>query len=260
MKKNIEKELSSEETLEKKLNVTLRKNTLDKENESYYASVNSQTANVKVALGNIKDEDKGIEISGLKRGLELYNKQVIKLLSQGFSVKVMDLGVLRIKHRGKLNSSGQSENRKSGFTVEFEVAEEVLNAVQNLDVDEIVRINKAPILEEIVDLSRQVSDGKVTNGKPVAIKGRNLKVNKENDEIYFVPQSSDETDDSDKSNWLKVDSDKIFRNKPSELNLFLPEGLKIGTKYKVLIRSLCFASGAERKTKLTGKSEAFELA
>lgn len=260
MKKNLEKELSSEETLDKKLNVTLRKNTLDKKSESYYASVNSEIANVKVALGNIKEEDKGIEISGVKRSLELYNNQVIKLLSRGYSVKVMDLGVLKIKHRGKLNSDGKSENGNSNFTVEFEVAEEVLDAVKNLTVDEIVKINNAPALEEIVDLSRLVSDGKVTSGKPVAIKGRNLKLNKESDEIYFVPQTADETDEGDKSKWLKVDSDKIFRNKPTELNLFLPDGLESGAKYKVLIRSLFFASGAERKTKLTGKSDAFEVA
>lgn len=258
MIKNIEKELSSEETLEKKLNVKLHTNSLDKESESYYASVNSQTASVKVALSNIKEEDKGIEISGLKRGLELYNRQVLKLLSQGYSVKVMDLGILRIKHRGKIEADNK-ENGFSNFTVEFEVASDVVKAVESLDVDEVLMTSSAPAIESIVDLKRKVSDGKVTLENPIAAKGKNLKLN-EADEVYLIPQTEYGTDEADTSKWVKIEYESVFRNKPTELNIFLPEGLEKGKKFKLEIVSRYNSKGTLRKTKLVGVSEEFEIA
>lgn len=165
--KNLEKELVSEETIEQGLNVTLRVNTLDKEG-SYYAIVNSRMANVKSALLLIKNEDKGVDITAIKHSLELYNKQILNLLSLGFSVKLLDLDVLVIKRRGRVKDRNEAESI-SGFTVEFIPGDDVLKAVENLSVDVVLTVDNAPFLESVTDLMRKESDGTVTIGQPVQV-------------------------------------------------------------------------------------------
>lgn len=251
----IEKELVSEETMEQGLNVTLRVNTLDKEG-SYYASVNSRVASVKSALRNIKSEDKGVDITSVKHGLELYNNQVISLLSQGFSVKVLDLGVLVIKRRGRVKDRNEAESI-SGFTVEFIPGNDVLKAVENLSVDAVLTVDNSPVMESVTDLSRRESDGTVTIGQPMQVLGRNLKVNVEDDELYFVPQTEDGEPVADKERWIRVENDQIFRNKPTELNLFVPGTLTTGTKYRLLVKSSYISGSRARKTALTGTSDVF---
>lgn len=254
----IEKELVSEETMEQGLNVTLHVNTLDKEG-SYYASVNSRVASVKSALRNIRNEDNGADVTTVKHGLELYNRQVISLLSQGYSVKLLDLGVLVIKRRGKVKDKSEAETL-SGFTVEFIPGDDVLRAVENLSVDAVLTVDKSPVLASVTDLSRKASDGTVTIGQPVQVLGRNLKVNVEDDELYFVPQTEDGEPVADKERWIRVENDQIFRNKPTELNLFVPGTLAAGATYRLLIKSAYNSSGRPRKGTLTGTSDVFTVA
>ena len=243
----IEKELVSEETMEQGLNVTLHVNTLDKEG-SYYASVNSRVASVKSALRNIRNEDKGVDVTTIKHGLELYNRQVISLLSQGCSVKLLDLGVLVIKRRGKVKDKNEAETL-SGFTVEFIPGDDVLRAVENLSVDAVLTVDKSPVLASVTDLSRKASDGTVTIGQPVQVLGRNLKVNEEDGEPV-----------ADKERWIRVENDQIFRNKPTELNLFAPGTLAAGATYRLLIKSTYNSNGRPRKGTLTGTSDVFTVA
>lgn len=252
--KHIEKELVSEENIEQGLNVTLHANTLKKDG-SYYARVNSRVANVKAALKLIKDEDKGVDISAIKHGLELYNKQVLNLLTLGFSVKVLDLGILTIKHRGKVKDKSEAESI-SDFTVEFIPSTDVTKAVEKLSVDAVLTVDNSPVLEGISDLSRKASDGVVTVGQPIQVLGRNLKLNLEEDEIFFVPQT-EQGDAKDKSEWVKVLEPQVFRNKPTELNLFVPPALPPDNRYRLLVKSSYIAGGRARKTVLSGTSDEF---
>lgn len=252
--KNLEKELVSEETIEQGLNVTLRVNTL--EEGSYYAIVNSRMANVKSALRLIENEDKGVDITAIKHSLELYNKQILNLLSLGFSVKLLDLDVLVIKRRGRVKDRNEAESI-SDFTVEFIPGDDVLKAVENLSVDAVLTVDNAPFLESVTDLMRKESDGTVTIGQPVQVLGRNLKVNMEEDELYFVPQTEDGEPVSDKAQWIRVENDQIFHNKHTELNLFAPGTLATGTQYRLLIKSSYISGGRARKTALTGTSDVF---
>lgn len=256
MSKNFEKELSSEETIEQGLNVTLRNNSLD-ENGSYFASVKTRLANVKAALKLIKDEDKGVDITAVKHGLELYNRQVIRLLETGLSVKVLDLGTLEIKHRGRI--SGEKEAAAlNDFTVEFAPSGEVLQAVQNLSVDAVLTVDNSPSVEGISDLSRKLSDGRVTIGQPMQVTGANLKVS-ESDAVYLVPQDDDGNDRSaDKSAWVLVEHSRIFRNMPSELNFFVPETAEEGS-YRLLVSTSYLTASTRRKTALTGRSAPFTV-
>lgn len=213
-------------------------------------------ANVKAALKLIKDEEKGVDIAAIKHGLELYHKQVVKLLELGFSVKVLDLGILVIKHRGKVKDIGEAENI-SDFTVDFIPSEEVKKAVSNLSVDAVLTVDNSPVLEEISDLSRKKSDGMVTAGQPVAVKGKNLKVDLGEDEIIFVPQDKDGRDVADKEKWLSVPDSQLFRNKPTELNFFAPQSLVDGETYRIVVKSSFIGNGRKRQSSLTGRSAIF---
>ena len=249
--RSIEKELVSEESIEQGLNVTLHNNLLDKEG-SYYARVNTRVANVKAALKLIKDEERGVDITAIKHGLELYNKQVMKLLELGFSVKVLDLGILTIKHRGRIKDRGAAESL-SDFTVDFIPSEDVRKAVSNLSVDAVLTVDNSPVLAEVADLSRKASDGMVTIGQPMAVKGRNLKVCKD-DEIIFVPQDDDGRNIEDEAKWVKVAEPQLFRNKPTELNFFVPMDIGVG-KYRIVVKSTCLGNGHKRHSPLMGRSD-----
>lgn len=265
MSKKIDKELSSEELLEKKLDVIIHKNSLS-DIGGYYVKVKCQTASVKAVLSRIKAKDKGIDIVSLKHGLEMVNNEIISLLSEGYSVKVLDLGLLEIKRRGRILDVGEAENL-SNFTVEFTPAEEVLKAAENVIVNAVLSVEKTPELNSVTDLRRKSSDGMITAGEPVSVKGKNLKLDEDTDEIWFIPQNDDGTDSNDNSKRVVLDNDNLFRNKPTELNFFVPDSLDKDTKYKIELRIFTPAkmneSGeidAEKQIKLTARSKIFEVA
>ncbi len=233
--KGISDELVSEEAIQPSINITLHKNFLDK-NRSYYAKVHTKVASVKAVLSRINEENKGVDVVTLKNGLELYDKQVIKLLKEGYSVKILDLGVLIIKHRGKVADKAEADNL-SDFTVEFIPNEKVLEAVKNLEVDAVLVGNgKEPVMSEITDLARKVSDGKITAGKGVRLMGHNIKMDLEKDELYIVPQNEDGTAVESMAQWYRVDNEDIFRNKPTEINFTAPLGLENGVEYRIVVR------------------------
>ena len=233
--KGINDELVSEEAIQPGINITLHKNVLDK-NRSYYAKVHTKVASVKAVLSRINEENKGVDVVTLKNGLELYDKQVIKLLKEGYSVKILDLGVLIIKHRGKVADKAEADGL-SDFTVEFIPNDKVLEAVKDLEVDAVLIGNgKEPVMGEITDLARKVSDGKITAGKGVRIMGHNIKMDLEKDELYIVPQNSDGTAVENMALWYKVEGGDIFRNKPTELNFTAPLGLENDVEYRIVIR------------------------
>lgn len=51
---------------------------------------------------------------------------------------------------------------------------------------------------------------------------------------------------SDESSWIKVDEANIFRNKPSELNFFVP--FLTAQNYQIVLRTGYLAKDKSRKT------------
>ena len=255
MGKKLEKELSSIADLEAGLNVVAYRNTLAKDG-SLYVRVKSRVASVKAILNQIKEDNTSADLSEIKRSLELYNNAALKLLKNGFSVKIMDLGILKIAHHGSIKSKEEAKNI-TNFIAEFEPDQSVENAVKGLEVDAVIEFDASPRINEIIDLKRQVSDGKITRDRPMAITGTKLKLDTALDEIYFVPQDEEGEDVSEKEKWIKLDMADLFRNKPTELNLTVPSGLESGTKYRLVIRRV-YTTNNDKPTVITSESDVFE--
>ena len=254
--KNLEDELVSEESLQSGITVTLIKNQLDKAG-GFFARVKSRLATVKAALGLIAKKNKGIDTSAIKTGLELYNDEVIDLLSMGYAVKILDIGVLQIKHRGAVKDKNEAMTL-SNFTVEFTPSAAVSEAVKNLKVDAVLEVMNEPEIKSLMDLWRQESDGKITIGRPFQVLGQNLKLDTGIDEVFFVPLTASGADDLDEENWIKAASNAVFRNKPSELNIYASDNLESGKKYRLLLRMWKGKDDNPKAFEISTKSDIFE--
>lgn len=176
-------ELLTDESLDTGLNLKLRKNTLLKDG-SLIAKVSNKTATVKSTLTLIKNDRTITDTSLMLHHLEVYQSKLIQLLEQGYAVKLMDLGVLKIKHKGKLQNASDAENI-SEFTLGFTPSKIALNSVKELSVDSVLQIGNSPSIETVTDVSRNEADGFVTTEQPVKLTGTKLKIGNENGKLYF---------------------------------------------------------------------------
>lgn len=252
-------ELLTDESLDTGLNLKLRKNTLLKDG-SLVAKVSNKTATVKSTLTLIKNDGTITDTSLMLHYLEVYQSKLIHLLEQGYAVKLMDLGVLKIKHKGKLRNASDAENI-SNFTIGFTPSKITLNSVKELSVDSVLKTDNSPVIETVTDVFRNESDGFVTASQPVKLAGTKLKIGNESGKLYFVPQVEvgDEFQNSEKSEWIEVPYSKIFRDKPSELIFFAPESLSFGTKYKIRIETSYLSGVSVRTEALISESENVQL-
>lgn len=252
-------ELLTDESLDTGLNLKLRKNTLLKDG-SLVAKVSNKTATVKSTLTLIKNDGTITDTSLMLHHLEVYQSKLIQLLAQGYDVKLMDLGVVKIKHKGKLKNASDAENT-SNFTIGFTPSEITLNSVKELSVDSVSQTDNSPTIETVTDVFRNETDGFITANQVVKLSGTKLKIGNESGKLYFVPQVEVGTaiQNSEKSEWIEVPYSKIFRDKPSELLFFAPENLTSGTKYKIRIETSYLSGGATRTTALSCESEVIAL-
>lgn len=95
-------------------------------------------------------------------------------------------------------------------------------------------------------------------GAPAKITGANLKLGSEESGIYFAAISSDEKLE-DSSTWTRIDDSKVFRNKPAELNFFVPQTLDSSKEYKVVIKTNYISASVTRKEFLESVSSAVKI-
>lgn len=254
----MKKELLTNESLDSGLMIKLRKNPL-LDDGSLVANVSNKTATVKSTLTAIKNDGTVADISLMLHHLQVYQDKLLQLLGQGYTVKLLDIGLLKIKHKGRIKNASNAVSDISQFTLGFMPSKDALNSVKDLSVDAILQPEKAPVIEEVEDVFRNEKDGLVTSGEPVAITGMRLKLGEENDRLWFVPQTESGQNVEDESRWIAVDHAKIFRNKPSELTFFAPTDLAEGVKYRVRIETSYLGKGKSRKETLVGESEVVML-
>ncbi len=251
-------ELLTNESLDSGLMVKLRKNTL-LDDGSLVANVSNKTATVRSTLTAIKDDGTVADISLMLHHLQVYQDKLLQLLKQGYTVKLLDIGLLKIKHKGKIKNASNAASALSQFTLGFTPSKDALDSVKDLSVDAILKPEKAPVIEEVEDVFRNEKDGFVTSGQPVTVTGMRLKLGEEKDRLCFVPQTESGKNVEDESRWVDVEHAKIFRNKPSELTFFAPTNLEEGVKYRLRIETSYLGKGKSRKEILSGESEVVML-
>ncbi|MBQ1983979.1 MAG: DUF4469 domain-containing protein, partial [Spirochaetaceae bacterium] len=64
---------------------------------------------------------------------------------------------------------------------------------------------------------------------------------------------------SDESTWIKVPQESIFRNKPTELNFFVPETLESSKSYCIVLKTNYLSNSQTRKEILETESAPIKI-
>ena len=227
------------------LSVTLHENNFTKDG-TYYATVSRNTATFKNILSEIAEDNKGMDPFMLQFAAILIQKKILKMLEQGKAVNVLDLGTMYIAM--KCNAKGKSDVTGNGnFYIKFTPSALANEAISSLGVDKIVYADGSPEITVTTDLSTGKEDGTLSAGKPCRIRGGRLKIGGDGSGLFFAPVDSDGKMNTDESTWSTVESTAVFRNKPTELNFFVPAALTSGG-YKMVLRTAYLSKDRSRKS------------
>lgn len=242
--------LSTLESSNAALSVTLHQNHLKKDG-SYFARVSRNTATFNNVISEIAEENKGLDPHLLQYSAILIQKKILKMLEQGKAVNILDLGTMYIAM--KCSAKGKNDVSNNGkFCIKFSPTQIAQDTVNSLNVDKVVYVDNNPEITTITDLSTGKTDQTISKGKPVAIFGSKLKLGSSGSGIYFAPTTEPTADselsfDLDESTWISVSKETIFRNKPAELNFFVPETLESEKSYCIIIKTNYLSNTQSRK-------------
>lgn len=240
----INENLSTLENSNSRMGVTLHQNYLKKDG-SYYVRVNRNNAKFNNIISEISEENKGIDPHLLQYAAILIQKKILKLLEQGKAVNLLDIGTLYISM--KCNAKDKKDVQGKGtFGVKFAPTQLTLDSVASLDIGSIIYADPNVYITEVVDLYTNKLNDTLTREKPAKITGSKLKLGSKESGIYFAPIDNIEEINSDESTWIKVPENSIFRNKPAELNFFVPNNIEPG-RYCILIRTDYITTTRHRK-------------
>ena len=139
------------------------------------------------------------------------------------------------------------------------IIEFTLDAISSLDVGNVIFADPNFTITDIVDLYTKEENQTLTMGKPAKITGTKLKLGDENSGIFFAPIDTEEEIISDESTWIKVPQESIFRNKPTELNFFVPETLESGKSYCIVLKTNYISNSQTRKEILETESAPIKI-
>lgn len=158
----------------------------------------------------------------------------------------------------EVSAKSKTEVSQNGkFKVRFSPTKLTSSSLQNLSIDKIVYNDKSPEIDSVADISTE-EENVLSLGAPAKITGANLKLGSEESGIYFAAISSDEKLE-DSSTWTRIDDSKVFRNKPAELNFFVPQTLDSSKEYKVVIKTNYISASVTRKEFLESVSSAVKI-
>ena len=234
------------------VSVTLQENTLTGDG-TYFARVSRNVASFKNIVAEIAEENKGIDPHLLQYAAILIQKKMLGMPENGKAVNMLDLGTLFISMKCKARSRHDAE-RKGKFVLKFAPSETAEEALKNLSVDKVLYADASPEIVAVENLSPKAEGDSLTAGQPARITGSRLKVGGEGAGIYFAPCDENGTPSSDEGSWLRVDETEVFRNMPSELNIFVPQGIEPGKTYRIIVRTQYLPNGRSRKGMLEAES------
>lgn len=201
-------------------------------NEIEFARVGRSTADIDSILTLIGKYDTGVNRLMVQYCLGLFKRAVIEKLKTGRAVNLLGLGVMYI-------NAALGEDGNTNLGVDFTPSAESVAAVQKLDATVADAIANHPIITSIIDLFTRLDTGTLTAGHSVRILGKRLRLDDYKDDkaaVIFKPIGADGNTSGDESKWIMVPKEAMNRNKPSELEFYLPAELEEG-KYAVAVRT-----------------------
>lgn len=222
-------------------NIFLYKNQLGGDGK-YIARFERRTINDDTIIARIHERGVGLDDLTVKAVIGLYKKEVVSALGSGESVNMMDLGTLYIRASGVADSK---EAAVSAMTLQpaFTPSKTSVDAVSSVKIGGASISECGPKIDAVVDLFTGASSlaagnqMRLSKGKVALVRGSSLKVAGNEGGVFFCPVNDDGTPVSDRSQYVRVQQDKLSRNKAGELEFFIPDDLEEGRRYCVLVRS-----------------------
>ncbi len=223
-------------------NIFLYKNQLSGAGGKYLARFERRTINDDIIVARIHERGVGLDDLTVKAVIGLYKKEVVAALSSGESVNMMDLGTLYIRASGSADSR---ETAMSLMTLQpaFTPSKASIEAVSTVQISGASFSENGPKMESIVDLYTGQSSLDsaeamcLSAGKVALVQGSRLKIAGEEGGLFFCPVGDDGVPVSDRSQYIQVPHNRISRNRQGELEFFIPDSLKKGSSYCLLLRS-----------------------
>ncbi len=234
------------------VNVTVHKNYL-KDDDSTYAKVKRTTAKMNNIIATILKNSKLMDKATLVAAEMLFKDAILELLQQGVSVNLFELGTLYPSAQGNIENANPSVEEIPSLTLGFTPSDEALAAVKGTDISMAQLEETSPVINQIEDLLTHKTDCTVTNGMPVRLTGRRLKIAGEDEKngLFFAPIDADGSINSDESDWTRIEDEKFFKNTSTYLEFILPSSLTIDTSYSVVVRTSAGRGSRINKTMRT---------
>ena len=159
----------------------------------------------------------------------------MQAIRNGEAVNVLDLGTLYIVPNRKFEGMSMENKDIPALAVRFLSGPLVRNAVSDIQIKEIKVAESTRLISEITDKFTKRTDGVISRGRFVVLKGNKLKIAGENSGLYICPLDDMENPVTDESSWIKCEN--LGKNTNGCLEFFVPESLEEGVKYKILIRT-----------------------
>lgn len=215
----------------------------------FYGKFNRTKVDTMTLISRLGKNGSGKNLIATKETLTLIKKEVMDALSDGETVEFIGLGTFYIAPVGGFSGTSDDTSDQK-FTVKFTPSAELRSCVKDLKIKKAEVKDTSPTIENITDQYTGKNFGEqefaLTAGKNIVVTGKRLKIMGENDGVYLAPVDAQDAVVSDEGQWLK--SNRIARNLPKTIDFYLPDGVKAGTKYRIVIRTSYCNGNTVRKT------------
>lgn len=233
-----------------KLYVKLRSNPFD--TESYIGSVPRNTVSMDALITAIAKNNTGIDKYAIYHSAELLKEEIKKQLASGRAVNVLELGTVYIGVTGKINSSNPADISK--FTVKFTPSQSIQSSISSVSADGIMYADATPVIDFITGQTDGNTGDALVKEDFVELSGTKLKVGGADSGIFFAPESSGGSYNTDETSWIAADLTTLRQNTDKTLRFKLPAALANGVSYFIIVRTSLTRNNTTKKTVSTGIS------
>lgn len=241
-------------TTDSKVAVTLSNNSFD--DSTYFVRVPRD----KVTLDNIVSEISAgypsIDPFVIIHAAQLIREQILKFITQGKAVDVLELGTMYLSPEGTVTRSNPQVSDLPEIGIKFTPSSSVKEAISGISANSFMISDSAPEISVITSLKDGNTDGTLYQGYLVQLTGGKLKVDvdNENSGIFFVPVLDSGEPNPDEDTWKAVDTSYMPKNTKGTLQFYPPATVTLNIDYYIAVRTSYLSGGRTRKTPVTGYS------
>ena len=214
--------------------ITLYANRLN-ERRIFYGKFERNTIDTNTLIARIQKRKAGTNELALQQTAGFLKEEILEALSRGESVNVLDLGTMYLSINGKYNGKTFDSGEKQLFAAKFTPSQLANSAISKVGIKEISVADNSPVITSVTNVITDKTDGMLTKGKSVHIKGERLKIGGEKGGVFLCPLNENKEPVQDESSWIPCTV--ITWNTAKNLEFFLPDELESGAEYKILLRT-----------------------